>query len=41
MTILDNMNEFIVRFEGPTESKYHTVLHSASLSCVKSLIHLL
>lgn len=22
VTILDNMNEFIVRFEGPSESKY-------------------
>lgn len=22
VTILDNMNEFIVRFEGPTESEF-------------------
>ena len=22
MTILDNMNEFIVRFDGPSESKH-------------------
>lgn len=38
MTILDNMNEFIVRFEGPSESKQTMAVRSIHLSLISFCI---